>query len=409
MIVNRAAARCFICLSTMLAVTGCTGSVQPPAGIDSVSVSMSATTSSTNSPLDRGPVLSVDALPFPAPSGAALPSAAQQAIQSALDRVVHDSSVIHGITAAVVSPTGSWAGAAGVDGTATPLTADSMMDIASITKTVTAAEILSLEQAGLVNLEAPASQYLDHPLLARNPTVRQLLSHTSGVPEYITDAFVTDIQADPTRSWTAGQALGYATEPITDPGSPVMTYSNSNYLLLGLLIEKITGLDYPHAFRRDVLTGSGPRMVVQDAEPPVPPLAAPGKSRAGQPDAVPDGAFLPNRAWASAAGAAGGIAADAPTLADWGYRLYGGRILPPTRTVELATEVAPGYGLGTVIQEQQWGPNGGAVGHDGSIPGYQTLLTVLPADQLSIAVLVDGTASPSVGAVIREIVATMRP
>ena len=148
-------------------------------------------------------------------------------------------------------------------------------------------------------------------------------------------------------------------------------------------------------------------MVVQDAEPPIPPLAAPGHSPDGLPDAVPDGTFLPDRALASAAGAAGGIAADAATLAGWGYRLYGGQILPPARTVELATEVAPGYGLGTEILEQRWGPRGGVVGHHGGINGYATVLTVTPAEQLSVVVLGVGPGGP-IDAIAQQLAAAMR-
>ena len=94
-----------------------------------------------------------------------------------------------------------------------------------------------------------------------------------------------------------------------------------------------------------------------------------------------DGTFLPNRSWASVAGAAGGIAADAATLAGWGYRLYGGRILDAASTVDLTTPVAPGYGLGTEVMEQRWGPTGGVIGHHGGLPGYATVLLVNPERQ----------------------------
>jgi len=148
-----------------------------------------------------------------------------------------------------------------------------------------------------------------------------------------------------------------------------MSFSNSNYLLLGLLIEKVTGLSYPAAVRRDLLPGLGARIAVQDAETPTAPLAAPYLTGTST---VPDGRFLPNRAHASVAGAAGGIAADAATVARWGYRLYGGRILDAAATVDLTTPVAPGYGLGTEILEQRWAPTGGVIGHHGGIPGYAT-------------------------------------
>ena len=106
-----------------------------------------------------------------------------------------------------------------------------------------------------------------------------------------------------------------------------MSFSNSNYLLLGLLIEKVTGLSYPAAVRRDLLPGMGAGIAVQDAEKTLAaPVAAPNLTGT---TTVPDGQFLPNRAHASVAGAAGGIAADAATVARWGYRLYGGQTPDP--------------------------------------------------------------------------------
>jgi D-alanyl-D-alanine carboxypeptidase len=406
MIMHRSGPRWLVCAVALATLAGCTGSTTPQVGGDPAAATM-AVTATPNTGASAGSVLTTEQLPFPAPSTAALPAARQQALQAALDGAIKNSTQLVGVTAAVVSGSGAWTGAAGVDGAGAGLVPEAMMDIASITKTVTAAEVVFLEQSGLVNLDAPASTYLDHPLLQRNPTVRQLLSHTSGIPDYITPTLMDAVTGDPNWSWTAMQALSYATDPIGDPGSPVMTYSNSNYLLLGLLIEKVTGLRFNEAVRRDLFTGIGTRMVVQDAEPPVPPLAAPGRSPEGLPDAVPDGTFLPDRALASAAGAAGGIAADAATLAGWGYRLYGGQVLPPVRTVELATEVAPAYGLGTEILEQSWGPRGGVVGHHGGINGYSTVLTVTPAEQLSVAVLGVGPGGP-IDLIAQELASALR-
>jgi D-alanyl-D-alanine carboxypeptidase len=184
-----------------------------------------------------------------------------------------------------------------------------------------------------------------------------------------------------------------------------MSYSNSNYLLLGLLIERVTGLSYPAAVRRDLLPGLGERVVVQDAEPPPAPMAAPNLTGT---TTVPDGVFLPNRAHASVAGAAGGIAADAATLARWGYRLYGGQVLPAAATVDLSTPVAPGYGLGTEILEQRWAPTGGVIGHHGGIPGHATVLLVNPQRQLAIAVLVPGDPGPTIDILAKRLLALMR-
>jgi len=341
----------------------------------------------------------IEALPFPEPAGGELPAAQQAALQAGLEELTEPflTGVIDGVTVAVVTPNGSWTSAIGTDEDEVPLVPSAIADIASITKTVTAAEVVSLAQAGVIDLEAPATIYLEHPLLDRDPTIRQLLSHTSGVPDSFSDRFFTAVGADPARTWTPADTLAYATGPITEPGRPVMEYSNSNYLLLGLIIEKITGLSYAKALRRDVLADLGSRMVVQTEEHPSPPLAAPDNS-----DSVfPDGQFVPNRAVASATGAAGGIAADAPTLATWGYRLYGGLIVDPEGTVDLTTPVVPGYGLGTAIISGLAGPDL-VVGHGGLIPGYSTLLIVDPTRQVSVAILTVGSRGP----VLNDLLAT---
>jgi CubicO group peptidase (beta-lactamase class C family) len=399
-------------VGVVVVLSGCTGGSapadgdrgtggDPPAAGGPPTVSVSPSTDLVGD----GPVLDIAALPFAEPSDAALPAPRRQALQQALDETVRDSTRMPGVTAAVLSPVRGWVGAAGVDGAGTPLVPEMVTDIGSVTKTFTAAEVLLLADQHRLDLDAPASTYLQHPLLARGPTVRQLLSHTSGIPDIFTPDLVDAIDTDPTRSRTAGQVLAYVTDPLKPPGPPVMSYSNSNYLLLGLLIERVTGLTYAGAVRRDLLPGLGERITVQDAEPPVPPVAAP--NLAGT-TTGPDGRFLPNRAWASVAGAAGGITADAATLARWGYRLYGGQILPAAATVDLSTPVAPGYGLGTEILEQRWAPNGGVIGHHGGLPGYATVLLVNPRRQLAIAVLVPGDPGPTIDALAKRLLTLMR-
>ena len=336
-------------------------------------------------------------LPWPPPSDTPLPQG--QALQAAVQRIaaVAAAAGMRGVTAAVLTPQGSWAGAVGVDGDGVPLAPEAMMSIAEVTNTVTAAEVMFLAKDGRIDLDAPLSNYLNHPLLGgREPTVRQLLSHTSGLPDYDTHDLMTALRADPTRSWTADQALSYAAS--VPPAGPPDTLSMSDYLLLGLLIEKITGLGYAAAVQRDLLAGNGDdRIVVQDAQQPPTPLAAPNRADG----LVPDRHFLPNRAIASAGGAATGIAADAAALARWGYRLYGGQVLSPAGTTAMSTPVTDGYGLGTLIVDDG-GPQAlpdyrlggiGAIGHPGLlVPGYQATLLVVPHNQISVSVL---TVAPS--------------
>lgn len=220
-------------------------------------------------------------VPWPPPSTkSALPRSRTLGLQSALQRIasVAASAGMRGVTAAVATPQGSWAGAAGVDGDGAPLVPESMMDIAEITNTVTAAEVLLRAQDGLIDLDVALSAYLDSPLLTPllngGTTVRQALSHTSGLPDYVTTDLLTALRADPTRSWNAEQALSYA-PTVTRPRFPD-SVSMSDYLLLGLLVEKVTGIGYATAVQRDLLFGNGDeRIVVQDAQLPSPPTVAP--------------------------------------------------------------------------------------------------------------------------------------
>ena len=312
---NVVAARWIGVVVVVAALSGCTGgsTAGPLTGTDTPAAGSAPTVSVSPSEdlIGDGPVLTVGELPFPEPSGAALPVPRRQALQQALDETVRDSTRLPGLTAAVLSPVGGWAGAAGVDGAGAPLVPEAMTDIGSVTKTFTAAEVLVLAGQHRIELDAPALTYLDHPLLARGPTVRQLLSHTSGIPDLFTPDLLDAIDADSARSWTAGRLLEYVTDPLNPPGPPVMSYSNSNYLLLGLLIERVTGLGYAAAVRRDLLPGPGGRIVVQDAETPLAPVAVPNLTGT---TTKPDGQFLPTGpgpAWAARQ------AASPPTRPPW--------------------------------------------------------------------------------------------
>jgi D-alanyl-D-alanine carboxypeptidase len=362
----------------------------------------------------HAPAVPVDLIPFREPSTAPLPAETRLALQSVLNDVMTQASSlgIAGVTAAAVTRDGAWAGAAGADGQGNGLVPESMMSVASITKTVVAAEVLNLAETGRVELDAPASTYLHHPLLARGPTVRQLLSHTSGVGDDTTNKGPDEIAAGgPDRTWTADEVLAFVNEPPSEPGQLVLDYNNFNYLLLGLLIEQVTGKPLAASLRADVLGSIGPRIVVQDTERPPEPLAMPGQRNDGvHRGSVPsDGVYLPSRAWATAVGGAGCIASDAPTLAAWGYRLYGGYVLPVDRVAEMTTPIAGDYGLGTAVFTGNRGANTDSpVGHSGSTPGYSSEMGVDPHRQISVAVLFVGNADQGVDQALANLLAVLQ-
>jgi D-alanyl-D-alanine carboxypeptidase len=342
----------------------------------------------------------------PAPATQALDPAKAEVLQDVLDKIVafpDSSSGSRGATAAVLTDRWAWAGAAGVDARGTPVRPDSSMAVGSITKTFIAAEVMLLASQGKLNLELPLSRYVPHRLTSTYATVRQHLAMTAGVEDFQpTDFLHLDkaIAANPGRHWSVGESLAFYTAGVRKPGT--FSYSNPSYALLGLLIEKLTGQPLATVLRRDLATPAGlPHVAFQDGEKPRPPVVGDANETCGAPDG-----YLPCRAFASSAAAFGGLAADAPTIARWGYLLYGGRVLPQD-LVRQMTDGDGAYGLGTMRFTQQFGI-GEAYGHYGDMPDHTSLLIVVPEKKVSIALtLADG--GRTIGRAMGDLAKALRP
>jgi D-alanyl-D-alanine carboxypeptidase len=367
-------------------VVGCSGGGESPAAAPTTSATVQA---------------------FPEPGTAELDPAKAKALQDVVDKVVaspDSPSGSRGATAAVVTDQWTWSGAAGTDIRGTALRPETSMAAANITKTFVAAEVMLLVKAGKVDLDKPISTYLQHKLTANQATVRQHLSMTSGVPDFGNDDYREldkAVAAAPGRHWTREQTLSYHTANIGAPGSN-SGYSNASYELLGLLIEKVTGQPLAGVLRRDLAAQAGLKHAAfQDGEKPEPPAAVDDNESCGEPDG-----YLPCRAFASAFAAGDGLAADAPTVARWGYQLYGGRVLP----AELVSEMTKGdgpYGLGTELFADAL-DIGTSYGHFGDNPDHTSLLVVVPAQKVSVAMMVaDG--SRDVGKMMQELTKALQP
>jgi D-alanyl-D-alanine carboxypeptidase len=368
-----------------------------------------------SSSASSGEVTTSAAARFPDPVSSPFPAAKARELQAVIAGAVSDFALTpkagaRGITAAVLTDHGSWAGAAGTGGDGAQLTPQAMMAIDSITKTFVAAEVMHLAERGKVDLDAPLSTYVRHSLTANGATVRQTLSMRSGLTDPPDAALgaLAGTSASGARHRTALEVLA-ALKPHSSPPGGIPVYSNTNYLLLGLLVEKVTGRSLAQVERADLFTPAGlSRIAAQDAERPVPPLAAPP----GRLNAAPDG-YLPNRAWARLGlDSFAGIAADAPTVARWGYQLYGARLLSAKSVLEMTTQpsqdsVFPGvgYGLGTMAFTGLG--TDAAYGHAGEWQGYTTLLAVIPSRHLSAAVLIP-EAGRHPESVMRDLLAVLR-
>ncbi|GAA0937693.1 serine hydrolase domain-containing protein [Kribbella koreensis] len=345
---------------------------------------------------------------LPDPATTVLDPAKAAALQAVLAKVISDPSTesgSRGVTAAVVTDKWIWSGAAGKDAAGTALTPQTSMGVASITKTFVASEVMLLAKAEKVDLDAPLSQYLKHKLTANNATVRQHLSMRSGVPNFLADDYAkmdVAIKAAPGKHWTPEQALSYDTAEPTKPDVRY-DYSNPSYVLLGMLIEKVTGEPLATVLTRDLAKPAGlQRAAFQDGQKPAAPLAEDRNPVCGK---AVDG-YTPCRAVASLSAANAGLAADAPTVARWGYELYGDRVVP----ADLVQQMTAGdgeYGLGTMLFSEIYGI-GTAYGHRGVLPDYTSLLVTVPSRKVSVAViLADGNKQPE--GVVTELITALQP
>ncbi|WP_328521759.1 serine hydrolase domain-containing protein [Kribbella sp. NBC_00359] len=353
------------------------------------------------------PTTPASAQAFPEPGTGTLDPAKAKALQNVVDMVIASPDAqtgSRGATAAVVTDRWTWAGAAGTDIRGTPLRPETAMAAGDITMTFVAAEVMLLAKAGKVDLDKPISTYVPHKLTANNATVRQHLSMTSGVPDFGGDDYREldkAIAAAPGRHWTLEQTLSYHTARIGAPGSD-SGYSNASYQLLGLLIEKVTGEPLAGRLRRDLATPAGLKHAAfQDGEKPQPPAVVDHNESCGEPDG-----YLPCRAFASAVAAAGGLAADAPTVARWGYQLYGARVLPADLVSEMTKGDGPN-GLGTELFGNIL-DIGAAFGHGGNNPDHTSVMVVVPAKKVSVALMVaDG--SRNIGTMVQDLTKALQP
>jgi D-alanyl-D-alanine carboxypeptidase len=284
---------------------------------------------------------------------------------------------------------------------------ETVLAIAGITNTFTAAEVMHLVATGQVKLDDPMSAYVKHPLAANGATVRETLSMRSGLSDPAEGTFDKPFLAQPHRHWTMTETLSYTPKSSRAPGG-MSEYADTNFLLLGLLIEAVSHKSAAAALRADLIDPAGlTRTAVQDTERPVPPVAVPKH------DEVPatfDG-YVPLHSAVSALVTAGGIAADAADVARWGYSLYGGLLLEPSLVAQMTQPLATqpntpytAYGLGTMQFSEALGPD--SLGHTGQAPGFSSLLVVVPERREAVAVLIaDSNTGPF--SVARKLVAAL--
>jgi len=328
-----------------------------------------------------------------------------------------------GVSAAILFADGSmWRGSTGFADVeaGTPVTRDTQFAIASISKTFLAARILTLIESGDIGLDEPVAGYLPELGLDRAITVRRLLDHTSGLHDYFYDPDIDEaLLADRGRAWTTEEVLAYIGKPYFKPGRG-WHYSNTNYLILGMLAERVAGEPLADQLRREFLEPLGlTHTHYQGVEDPAGPLARAYRFDGPALDLVPipltDGSdVVPFTSVVTAAGSAGSLASTAEDLVMWARALYGGEVLTPRSRLAMVADVqvtAPfepsiPYGLGVQAATVDGRPT---LGHSGRLLGSRTVIRWLPEERIAIAVLTNQSrADPNllVRALLRVVLGT---
>lgn len=258
--------------------------------------------------------------------------------------------------------------------TKTPVRATHRFRVGSATKTFVATVVLQLAAEGRLALDDSVEQWL--PGLVPNGraiTVKHLLGMTSGLFDYLNDGDKTIertlLAGDWTHRWAPRQLIGIATKhpPRFAPGEG-WSYCNTCYVLLGMIVERVTGHTIGSELGRRILTPLRLRATSFDAQPTMKGRWAHGYELVGKPPLLDVSVLSPSAAWA-----AGALVSTADDLARFYGALLGGRLLARDSVASMtsARKVNKefGYGLGLARLELPCGP---AWGHDGGIPGYRT-------------------------------------
>ena len=292
----------------------------------------------------------------------------------------------------------------------TPMKATDRMPAGSVGKTFAAATAFQLIKEGKLNLDDKIEKYLGgeqwFPRLpnAKDITVRQLMNHTSGLVRYeFKEQFTKDLTTNPEKVWKPAELVSY----LLDEKAPFEAgkgwdYSDTNYIVLGMIIEKVTGRKfYDEANRRllkplkltETIPQDGPRLkgVVQG-------YAGPNNPFGGTDAMLVNGKFTvnPQFEWTG-----GGYVSTAHDLARWAKMFYEGKAFSPDLLPQVVDGVAAPmlgreskYGLGAIIRKTSIGTS---YGHSGFFPGYMTDMMYFPEQKIAVAVQVNTSVGRSLG------------
>jgi D-alanyl-D-alanine carboxypeptidase len=284
-------------------------------------------------------------------------------------------------------------------GGSVPVQPDALWQIGSNTKAMTSVLLLMLEAEGRLSIDDTLGRWLpQYPQWAGVP-LRRLLSMTSGIPTYDTQpAFLADYAADPLREFTQEELVGYV---VGAPATTGYSYSNTNYVLAEMVVERVTGTSYANQLSARLLEPLGLedtyyRSHLYSAQVTAR-LPAGYYTRTGEPELSPLAGRDVSRDSLSWARGAGGVLSTTADMTWWARVLYEGWLLPPQQQAELLSLVSTATGEpieGTTPQD----PGGFGLGvaqltdalgtfwfYEGQTLGFRFLHAYFPESGLVVA------------------------
>lgn len=258
-----------------------------------------------------------------------------------------------------------------------PNTTDVKFRIGSLTKQFTAAAILLLQERGKLSVNEPISKYLpDLPNAWSKVTINNLLTHTSGIPNF-TGAPGFNVYELQNHNPEESVALVRSKPLDFEPGTKFY-YSNTNYILLGEVIEKVSGMPYASFLRQNIFIPAGMSDTGADVD------SAIISKRAQGYDSTPEGFRRAEAISMSVPFSAGFLYSTVGDLLKWEQALFAGKIISAESLRSMTTGGLGEYGMGLFIRSMDGHQ---LITHDGTIQGFESSLNYYPERQLTIVVL----------------------
>lgn len=309
---------------------------------------------------------------------------------------------LRGLAASVVFSDGStWSSAEGTNGDDGPMTSDILFEMGSSTKTFTAAIILQMVEEGKISLNDSLGQYFDSlENIDMGVTLRECINHTSGIYSYTDhDDFWDLMLNDPYKEYTPQEMLDQCVDPMRfEPGAK-WRYSNTNFLLLGLIIEQVDERPYHESLRKRLFEPFGLNHSYLDT------YESYTEPRSGYWLDEDDPYYEPLISFMSAAWAAGGVLSTTEDLAIWADKLYSGEVLSQAWTDSLTTpSILNGneldFGMSTFLSKYK---GYDVVGHGGTTLQHSTMDYIPELDITLVTVTNEETRAGALGRIKNEL------